>query len=594
VVEPGPGIRHNAATRTEDDMANRGLFIGLGCLVLVVIVGVIIGAVALFSGASMPSKVVLALTLDGPIVEIAAEDPFAELTGSKVTSLRDVRRALVLAADDDRVVGLRVRVNSAGGGFATLQELRTLIQRVSAAGKWTDAYIDTAGEFTPGNGVYYLASACDSITMHPAGDINLLGLGSRTPFIAGMFEKLGVEAEFPGRGPYKTARFMYTEKDFTPEQREMMQWILGSIQGQMVEGIASARGKAPQEIQDLMDQGPHLGDEALSAGLVDRLEDWTDFRARIISENENAKALSVGGYLERNPAPAMGNRIAVVTGVGAIMRGANRQSFNPLFGGDVMGSETIARAWRDVRDAKGIKAAIFRIDSPGGSALASEIMRREMIRTAEDIPVVVSMSNLAASGGYWISCGAQRIVASPATLTGSIGVFAGHLNTDRFWADKLGITYGRMDLARNANLYGDLESWNDEQRAIADRLLDRIYDDFLERVASSRNMTTDEVHAIAEGRVWTGAQALERGLVDAVGGFDVALDHARELAGLDADADVALVDFPKSLPWWQQMLEQQQREEVAMEQVVRTLNDSIHSGRIETPGVVWMPPIIVE
>ncbi len=327
---------------------------------------------------------------------------------------------------------------------------------------------------------------------------------------------------------------------------------------------------------------------------MDRLEDWTDFTNRIDADNPDAEVLSAGTYLERRPAKSTGNRIAVVTGVGAIMRGPNRQSLNPLFGGDVMGSDTIARAWRDVRRANGIKAAIFRVDSPGGSALASEIIRQEMIRTAEDIPVVVSMSNVAASGGYWISCGAQRIIAYPATLTGSIGVFAGHLNTSDFWSEKLGVTFGRMDFGRNANLYGDLESWNDEQRAIAERMLDRIYEDFLERAAAARDMTTDEVHAVAEGRVWTGQQALERGLVDAVGGFDVALDHARELAGLDGDAAVSLVDFPKKLPWWQQMLEQANQQEVTVEAVMDTVQQSMETGRLETPGVVWMPPIVIE
>lgn len=574
--------------------AHRGLFIGLGCLALIVLAGVIAGVVVLVSSASLPDDIILGLKVSGPIAEVSAQDPFAELTGGGSTSLRELRRALVMAAEDDRVSGVRIQVHSFGGGFATIQEIRTLIDRVSASGKWTEAYIETAGEFAPGNGVYYLASACDSITMHPGGDVNFLGLSSRTPFIKGTFDKLGIEPEFPGRGPYKTARFMYTETGFTEEQREMTRWLLGSVTDQMIGDIASDRGTAPDEMRDLMDYGPHFGDEAVKVGLVDRLEDWTDFTNRIESENPDAEVLSAGTYLERRPAKSTGNRIAVVTGVGAIMRGPNRQSLNPLFGGDVMGSDTIARAWRDVRRANGIKAAIFRVDSPGGSALASEIIRQEMIRTAEDIPVVVSMSNVAASGGYWISCGAQRIIAYPATLTGSIGVFAGHLDTSDFWSEKLGVTFGRMDFGRNANLYGDLESWDDEQRAIAERMLDRIYEDFLERAAAARDMTTDEVHAVAEGRVWTGQQAFERGLVDAVGGFDVALDHARELAGLDEDAAVTLVDFPKKQPWWQQMLEQANRQEVTVEAVMDTVQQSMETGRLETPGVVWMPPIVIE
>ena len=226
-----------------------------------------------------------------------------------------------------------------------------------------------------------------------------------------------------------------------------------------------------------------------------------------------------------------------------------------------MGSDTIARAFRDARKASGVKAVVFRVDSPGGSALASEIIRKEMVRTAEKLPVVVSMKNVAASGGYWVSCGAQKIIADPGTQTGSIGVLAGHLNMDQFWADKMGVTFGRLDAGRNANIYGSLENWTDEQRAIVDRMLDRIYDDFLDRVSAARGMDRDAVDAIARGRVWTGAQALELGLVDELGDFDRAVVVARELAGIAPDARVALVDFPKVRPWWQEMFERQYDDE---------------------------------
>jgi len=259
-----------------------------------------------------------------------------------------------------------------------------------------------------------------------------------------------------------------------------------------------------------------------------------------------------------------------------------------------MGSDTIAKAFRDVRAINGIEAVVFRIDSPGGSALASEIIRQEMVRTAEEVPVVVSMSNVAGSGGYWITCGAQRIVAEPTTLTGSIGVFAGHLNTSEFWSDKLGVTYGRMDEGINANLYGELESWTDEQRAIIDRMLDRIYDDFVSRVAASRGMTPEAVDAIGRGRVFTGAQALENGLVDVLGGFDEALAEAKVLADIDPDATVQLVQFPRPLTWWQELTRRRGSDQVALEARVEFLQQWLTSGTLETPGVVWMPPILIQ
>lgn len=567
----------------------KGLLIGVGCLALIVIAGAAVMMVVAASKTKLPGDMIVSLHLKGPIVEVAAEDPFAELTGSAPTALRDIRRALVLAAEDDRVRGVRLRIDGFSGGFATVQEIRALLERVRAAGKWSVAYMDTAGEFSPGNMVYYLASACDEISMNPAGDVNLIGLSARSPFIRGTFDKLGIKPEFPGRGTYKTARFMYTETDFTPGAREMMEWLLGSVMDQLMGDIASGRGMEAPALRALIDTCPMSAPDAATAGLIDHLEDWTAFRERVRTKDEG-KVVSLSRYLSRNPKKAGGAKIAVVTAIGGIMRGESGKSMNPLMSGDIMGSETIAKALRNVRKAKGVKATILRVDSPGGSAVASEIIRQEMIRVAETMPVIISMSNLAASGGYWITCGANHIVADPGTLTASIGVYGGHLNTEKFWSEKLGITYGKLDWGANANIYGDLEDWTDPQRLVIDSQLDKIYDDFLQRVADSRGMTTDEVHAMAEGRVFTGVQALENGLVDELGGFDTALAAAKKLADIDADAAVTLLDYPKVLPWWQAMLEKKKGEEAAIE----TLQRWVQTGKIETPGVVWMPPITLE
>ncbi|MFV2073749.1 MAG: signal peptide peptidase SppA [Thermoanaerobaculales bacterium] len=572
----------------------RTWFLGAGCLL--VIFGTVILAMLVrgFSAPSLPKDIVLSLRFAGSIAEVTAKDPLAEVMGEKATSLRELRRALVLAAEDDRVRGLRVRIDSLGGGIATVQELRSLIARVGAAGKWTEAYLETAGEFASGNFVYYLASVCDQVVINPQGDVNLIGLSSRTPFLRGTFDKLEIRPEFPGRGDYKTARFMYTQRDFTPAHREMMEWLLGSIMDQLVEGIGEGRGLDPDAVRNLVDRAPFLGEEAVEAGLVDRLEDWGSFTDRLGEREPDAKVVGVSSYLKRNQRPARGPKVAVVTAVGTIMRGASKESVNPLTGGKVMGSDTIAKAFRDVRKAKGVKAVVFRVDSPGGSALASEIIRQEMVRTAEEIPVVVSMSNVAGSGGYWISCGAQRIVADPATITGSIGVLAGHLNMSRFWEKKIGVTYGRLDTGANANIYGGLEDWTDEQRAVVDRLLDRIYDDFVERVSASRKMTPEAVDAIGRGRVFTGAQALENGLVDVLGGFDEALIEAKKLAGIDPGAKIQLAEFPRVQPWWRQIVKRKSDDEVALRAAMETLERWMLEGRVEVPGAVWMPPISIE
>jgi protease-4 len=573
----------------------RSVILGVGCLVFVIAALVAVLVVRGLASPKLPSDVVVAVNLSGPIVEVAAEDPFAEVFGEQLLSLRDLRTALLRAAEDDRVQGVRLKIGSFGAGLATVQEIRNLLQQVRAAGKWTSAYLETAGEFTPGNGVYYLATACDEISLHPGGDVNLIGFSVRSPFLGGTFDKLGIDTEFPGRGAYKTARFMYTERDFTPEAREMVDWLVGSLFDQLVDGVASGRAMDHGQVRNLIDQGPFLGDETADAGLVDHREDWTSFTDRIDDKAGDAEVLGFRDYLSRGPDFNRGPKIAVVTAVGQIMRGPSRREFNPFFGmNDVMGSDTVAAAFRSIRKHDDIEAVIFRIDSPGGSALASEIIREEMARTAEKIPVVVSMSNVAGSGGYWITCGAQRIVADPGTITGSIGVFTGHLNMSEFYSDKLGITFGKADFGAHADIYGGLDDWTDEQRAIVDRVLDRIYDQFVTLVSESRGMTWDEVDAIGRGRVFTGEQAVDNGLVDALGGFDIAVDEAKALAEIDVDRDVQLIDFPKAQPWWQQLVNRQSDQEVAIESMLRDYEAFVTTGAAPMPGVVWMPPMYVQ
>ena len=573
----------------------RSVILGVGCLILVIGIVLVALVVRGMSKPKLPSTVVLAINLAGPIAEVTAEDPFAEMFGEQPLSLQNLRWALVRAAEDDRVQGVRLRIGSFGGGFAMTQELRDLLQGVRASGKWTSAYLDTAGEFAPGNSVYYLASACDEISLHPGGDVNLIGFSVRSPFFRGTFDKLGIRPEFPGRGDYKTARFMYTERDFTPEAREMIDWLVGSLFDQLIEGVAQGRGMEPDEVRNLVDRGPFLGEETEEAGLVDHREDWTTFTERIKEKAESAKVVGLHQYLARGGSSSRGAKIAVVTAVGGIMRGESRREFNPLFGmNDVMGSETIAGAFRAIRKDDDIKAVVFRIDSPGGSALASEIIREEMARTAEKIPVVVSMGNVAGSGGYWITCGAQSIVADPGTITGSIGVLTGHLNMEGFYNDKLGITFGKSDFGANADIYGSLEDWNDQQRAIVDRVLDRIYDRFVTLVSESRGMSWDEVDAIGRGRVFTGIQAMENGLVDMVGGFDAALEEAKKLAEIDADAKVRMVNFPKVKPWWQKFVKKKSDDQVALESALREFETLMRTGVVRLPGEVWMPPVVLQ
>jgi len=573
----------------------RAWIAGIGCLVVAVALLIVVLMAIGMQAPGLPGKMVLSIDFDAPIVEVAAPDPFAELAGEAPMSLRDLRTVLLAAADDDRVEGIRMRIHCCLPGPSTIQEIRALLERVRAAGKWTEVWMDTVGEFQPGNLEYYLASGCDEISVGPMADVNIVGLTLQVPFYRGTFEKLGIEPDFRGRGDYKTARYSYTRTEMTDAQEEMMQWLLDSLSEQYVSDLASGRGMEPAEVRNLIDQAPFLAGEALEAGLVDRIEGWGEFRDRITSERApGAKVVSAAAYLEGAAGRQRGPKIAVVTATGAIMRGESRRELNPLFGGDVMGADTIARAFRSVRSTPGVKAVVFRVDSPGGSAVASETIRREMLRTAEELPVVVSMSSVAASGGYWISAGAQRIVAAPATLTASIGVFAGHLDMERFWNDKLGVTFGEVSFGENSDIYGTLGEWDASEEAEIEKMLDRIYAEFLARVSEGRNMTVEEVDAVGRGRVFTGVQAVELGLVDVVGGFDVALDEARTLAGLDPGADVELVDFPKAVTWWQRLLRRGREEDLALRELRALVEAAWRTGTLPAPGAAWTPPITVE
>ena len=564
-------------------------------VVLLLLVG---GPLTIYFGAQafarhVPGDGLLTIDLAGPIPEITPDSPFGDLFSERVISRQDLRDALVKAAGDRRIRAVRVRVGEVQAGVATLQEIRGLIEKMGKTGKKTFAFIETAGEGGPGNGQYYLAAACQKVVLGPLGDVNLTALSARVPFIRGTLDKLGIEPEVPGIGDYKTARFFFTERGFTPADREMTGWLLGSISEQLVSGIAAGRGVSPSVVANLVRNGPYLGSQALDLKLVDEIADWSTFtdeckRLGSKSGRRQLDEVSLGHYLKSGRPDRSGTPIAVVVATGSIMRGPSGYSPMPLFGGDVMGSETIARAWRQVADSNA-KAAIFRIDSPGGSAIASEIIRVEMERVAKDIPVIVSMGDVAASGGYWITCGARTIVADPGTITASIGVYGGHFAMEHFWEDKLGVTWGRIDMEANSSQFGSLSPWTPAQRAVNQRWLDNIYSSFLDRVTQARHMRREAVDAVGRGRVYTGQQAKERGLVDVIGGFDAALAEARKAAKLSADQPVELVFYPRIKPFMQRLLERNDDDAH-----LATAVKGLVAGKVNVPGPVWMPPIEIK
>jgi protease-4 len=501
--------------------------------------------IAASSKPSVPSSLVLELDLSKPLPEQVPEDSFAGAFGNKDTTMRDVLDALEKGAKDERVKALLVHVEQVGS-LAAAQELRDAVKTFRASGKKAIAFTDSFGEAGNATGAYYLASAFDEVYIQPSGDVNLTGLAFETPFARDAFAKLGVQPRIGQRYEYKNAVNTYTEQSFTAPHREAMEKLLGSLYGQIVRGISEDRKLSEDEVKALIDRAPLLGQAALDAKLVDGLLYRDEVLAKVKQEaGDGAKLLFVDKYVERagRPNTTGDATIALVYGVGGISRGKSES--NPFSGEQAFGGDSVALALRKAADDSKVKAILFRVDSPGGSYVASDTVRREVQRAREKgKPVIISMATYAASGGYFVSMDADKIVAQPGTLTGSIGVFGGKMVTAEFWS-KLGINWETIALGKDAALYNTDSDFTPEQLAKNDAMLDRIYVDFTEKAAKGRNLPLEQLQSLAKGRVWTGEDAKANKLVDALGGFPKALELAKEAAKLPMDAEVRLQVYPR-------------------------------------------------
>ncbi|MEM7481041.1 MAG: signal peptide peptidase SppA [Acidobacteriota bacterium] len=513
-------------------------------LLLLVAVGVGIWALMKGSQGSVPDQTILEVSLDEVLLEQVPQDPIGSLFAEEQMRMIDLLETLEVASQDDQVVGLVARVGIIGG-LANVQEVRDAILAFRESGKTAVAYTDTFGEFGPGNGTYYLASAFDEIYIQPSGDIGLTGLVMQSQFLAGTFEKIGVTPRMGQRYEYKNAVNTFTEKEFTEPHREALAAFMDSAFGQMVRGIAESREMTEDDLRATIDRGPFYGQEAVDAGLVDGLlyRDQVFDRVKEMG-GEGSKLLYLSRYAERaDDLWDSGETIAVIYGIGGIQRGES--TYNPLTGAAALGGDSLARAIRSAVDDDDVKAILFRVDCPGGSYVASDTVWHETKRAKEaGKPVIVSMSNVAGSGGYFVAMAADKIVAQPGTITGSIGVFGGKLLTSEMW-DKLGVSFDDVKTSQNAGMFMSTEDYSEAEWQRVQTALDRIYDDFTGKVADGRSLSLEQVQEIAKGRIWSGEDALEIGLVDALGGFDVALELAREAAGIEADEDIQLREFPR-------------------------------------------------
>ncbi|KAB2967249.1 MAG: signal peptide peptidase SppA [Thermoanaerobaculia bacterium] len=514
-----------------------------------VVVALLVGAVFALAGTALrpgvPDRVLLEVDLERPVVEDKPDDPVASAILGDAAPLRDLIEGLEVAAKDERVGALVARLGATDMGMATAQELRDAVLAFRAGGKKAIAWAETFGEFGPGNTAYYLATAFDEIYLLPSGDVGLTGVILESPFLAGTLEKVGLVPRMGQRHEYKNAMNIFTEREFTAAHEEAMRGIASAWHRQLLEGIAAGRGKSAEEARALVDRGPFLGAEALEAGLVDGMA----YRDEVYEKAEaaagaSAERLSLAKYLERAGRPhEKGTAIALVYGVGGVARG--KSDFNPLTGQFTMGSDTVARALRDAVEDDEVKAILFRVDSPGGSYVASDAIWRETERArAAGKPLVVSMGDVAGSGGYFVAMAADKIVAQPGTITGSIGVLGGKFLTQGMWS-KLGVSWDEVHEGAAATLWTGLADYDPAQWQRFQAWLDRVYDDFTAKVAKGRNLPRETVFEIAKGRIWSGADAHRLGLVDALGGMDVALRLAREQAGIAPDAAIELKRFPK-------------------------------------------------
>ena len=499
---------------------------------------------SLSSTPSVPSKVVLELDFENGVIETIPDDATAQVLLSGTLQLRDVVEALERGAEDRRVVGVIARIGGEPMAMAQIQEVRDAVIRFRESGKPAIAFSETFGEFSSGNGGYYLATAFDEIAMQPSGDVGLTGLYYESMFMRGAFDLLGIELRMGQRYEYKNAVNSYTETSMTEPHREALTKVMESRFDQIVDGIAAARGLGTEEVRQLSERSPLLGQEALDAGLVDRLayrdEVYSSMRDQV---GGRMRPLYADVYLERAGRPhSRGTTVALIHGFGGVMRGPSRYSV--VDGSIVMGSDTVTAAFRDAIEDDRVEAILFRVDSPGGSYVASDTIWRETIRARDaGKPVIVSMGNLAGSGGYFVAMAADRIVAQPGTITASIGVYGGKMLTTGMW-EKAGVTYEGVGTHPGASHWSSHVDYDTVGQERLDASLDRIYEDFTSKVASGRGLTLEQVQEIAKGRIWTGQDAFEIGLVDVLGGYDVALNEVRDILDLETDAPLRLRRFP--------------------------------------------------
>ena len=531
-------------------------------VLVVLLLVVLIGLAMLVSafGRNEPrieNNTVLALRVSGSLPDYVPDDPLRRFLGTTEQSLSNLTLQFSKAKVDNRIKVILLDINMTSAGMGKAEEIREAISDFRSSGKPVYAYIEYGTDKE-----YYIASACDKIYVAPPGELFINGFGANVMFFRGSLDKLGVYPDMVQMGKYKTAVETFTRKDMSDANREFINSLLDDLFNRYVDTIAKARKKSVDEVRALIDDAPYGAAKAKELGLIDGVayhdEIEKELKASLgYKDSDQLRVVRGSSYSDVEPESLglnKGEKVAVIYAAGDIGSGSSNEG--PT-GDQSIGSDTLSKAIRDAGDDKSIKAIVIRVDSPGGSGLASDIIWHAVEAAKTKKPVVISMSDVAASGGYYIAAGANKIVAQPSTLTGSIGVFAGKPVIKGFY-DWLGISNEYVLRGKQAGMFRESEKFTPEERAKFEELVRRnYYEDFVPKVAKGRGKTAEYVDSIAQGRVWTGGQAKERGLVDEFGGLDRAVEIAKELAKIPKDKGVHRVIFPYPRTLLQQLLNEE-------------------------------------
>ena len=486
---------------------------------------------------------ILTVDLDLPFPEVRQDTLLTELVPSGELSFQELLMTLAQAANDDNVKALAARINVPALGLAQMQELHQIIERFRAGGKPAYVYSPGFGSLDGGTAAYYLATAFSEITMQPNSEIGLTGISAEIPFVRALLDRVGVTPEFYGRYEYKNAMASFMDKDISPAFRENMRQMVSRLNESLAEGMLKSRFAKPSETDftDIINKAPFSAEYAKTIGLIDKIAFESEWQNRLKKEHD-AELVDLPSYAAGIRLNKRGGKLALLVLEGTI---TDTYGLNPLKDGEI-NSRAVLDVISEIRADNKIKGVLVRVNSPGGSYTASaEIWNAlQQLKNDKKIPLLVSMGDYAASGGYFISLAGDKIFADETTLTGSIGVVGGKFALADLWK-KLDVKWTLLSQSENAGILSANSKFNKSQKLALNKSLDRIYKDFTLRVSEARNLSAEQLDKLARGRVWIGADARKKGLVDEIGGLDEALAELKQRAGIGAKDKFALVIYPK-------------------------------------------------